>query len=245
MDPVTGAAIATAGANVVGSLLGASSSSKESKANRREARRQFNIQDDYNKNMTQYRVSDALKAGINPLAALGMSGSYSPTASSGGSSGASEHIANGFSALGKGISSMFEKRAHEESVGLSLENQQLQNEYLRAQINNMAQPAVPTGQVKPQIGDLYLPWKDKSGNVVWLLNPDAIADADITNIEAVKALASTPEQGVVEPAQSIIERLRTGVGSRESYYRRARNYVHDWLNSRANSTGKYWLYGRN
>lgn len=183
--------IISSGSSLVGSLLGAGSSSKEASKNRKEARRQFNIQDDYNKNMTQYRVADALKAGINPLSALGVSGSYSPTVSSGGSSGASEHIANGFNTLGKGISSLFEKKVSEESALLSLENQKLQNDYIRAQINNMNQPGVPiTGQGKPEAGDLYLPWRDRDGNIVWLLNPDAIADADLTNTEANRALGS-------------------------------------------------------
>lgn len=207
----------TAGAGIAGSLLGAGASSRESKANRREARRQFNIQDDYNKNMTQYRVSDALKAGINPLAALGMSGSYSPTASSGGSSGASEHIANAFNTLGKGISSLFDKKAHEESVVLSLENQKLQNDYIRAQINNMNQPGVPiSGQGKPQAGDLYLPWQDRDGNIIWLLNPDAIADADITNMEAIKAYAGNPANATEISGPNLFGKFWRDISSRRN-----------------------------
>lgn len=57
---------------------------------------------------------------------------------------------------------------------------------MRQRLATETQPGVP------KVGDLYLPWKDRNGNTVHLLNPDAIADADWSNLEAIKAYASNP-----------------------------------------------------
>lgn len=211
MDPITAAAAISAGSSLVGGLLGSSSSRKESSKNRREARRQFNIQDEYNKNRLQYTVKDAIKAGVNPVAAIGSgSGHYSPTVSAGGDSGAGNMIADSISSAGRSISDMILKRQARqdraialESANLDLESKRLENQILRQRLLTESQPGIvstngnapknnawriPMDYRLRDVGDLFLPWKDRSGKIHWFVNPDAISDADWSNIEAVRAL---------------------------------------------------------
>ena len=138
MDPITAAAAISGGSQLIGSFYGANVSAKESSKNRKEARRQFNIQDEYNKNRLQYTIKDAIKAGVNPVAAINSgSASYSPTVSAGGTSGAGEMIADGISKAGRSISDMILNRQARqdraialESANLDLESKRLQNDKL-------------------------------------------------------------------------------------------------------------------
>lgn len=108
------------------------------KAQEAQSASQFNAQMDYAKNQTQYRVRDALKAGINPLAALGQSANITPTAY--GSGAGTDRMIDSIGAIAggvsKGVSAFFEK-ANKESTELSLESQRLENEYKRAQIDHL------------------------------------------------------------------------------------------------------------
>lgn len=84
-------------------------------------------------NLTQIRTRDALKAGINPLAALGQSANITPSYSN------SEKSEKDFSSLGNGLAGLakFFSKSEKESTELSLESQRLDNEYKRAQINHL------------------------------------------------------------------------------------------------------------
>ena len=74
---------------LLGGLFGHKKQTDFNKKYFNESVRQFNIQDEYNKNRMQYTVQDAIKAGVNPVAAIGGSGgNYSPTISAGGASSA-------------------------------------------------------------------------------------------------------------------------------------------------------------
>lgn len=197
---------------LVGGISGLFGHKKQTDWNKKyfnESVRQFNVQDEYNKNRLQYTIKDAIKAGVNPVAAIGTgSGHYSPTISAGGGSGSE----SGFDTQGviNGISNFAaQKQAREdraialESANLDLESKRLQNDILRQQLLTERQPGIvstngnapknsawriPMDYRLRDVGDLYLPWKDRSGNVHWFLNPDAIADADWSNIEADRAL---------------------------------------------------------
>lgn len=215
MDPVTsyGAAAAIGGAaDIAGTVVGSASSRKESSRNRKEAIRQFNIMDDYNKNMTQYRVKDAIKAGVNPLAALGSSANYSPTISSGGTSGAGDNIARGFSSVGDRVQRAvndYYRDAQVESTELDLESKRLQNDLLKTKIETAVQPgfvdsdsAISIAEVaanpdtfdlssvgkKSPYPSLLKKWRLPGGKIVQLIDPDAIADTDFTNIEGDRAI---------------------------------------------------------
>ena len=178
-----------------------------------ESVRQFNVQDEYNKNQMQYRVKDAIKAGVNPLAALGGSGGhYSPTISAGGASGGDNEQSSNFGGFMSSMADMITARREQkqnraielESANLDLEGKRLQNDILRQKLlaDNQAGIVSTRGDMPKNsswripmdyrlrdAGDLYLPWKDKQGRIHWYINPDAIADADWSNIEADRAIA--------------------------------------------------------
>lgn len=259
MDPITAAALISTGGSLIGGLMGSSSSSKQASKDRAESRRQFNEQMDFNKNATQYRVQDALKAGINPLAALGVSSNVSPTVSTGGGSDAGYQKGNAITRAAEHLSKIF-NRQEKESRDLDLEAKRIRNRIAKEELNHLLQPGLvsngsvddspsnpknPDWQIpmKMSLRDaelLYLPWRTPDGRVVELLNPDAIADADITNMEAVRAYASD----IKTPVKGTRQALRDSVGSRQSIASRWNRSVNSWLNKRARSTGKYWLYGR-
>ena len=77
MDPIIGAGLLSLG----GSLFGASKASSSHKQSLAQAQQQFDSQMDQS---VQRRVTDAKKAGIHPLFALGASVGASPTLSAGG-----------------------------------------------------------------------------------------------------------------------------------------------------------------
>lgn len=115
---------------------------------------QMNLQWDMwkriNRNQMQYRVKDAEAAGLHPLAALGMSPAGGPSFSVfPQEKGPSTMEAIG--QMGQGISraaTAFQDREAREielmSAGLSIENQQLQNERLRSEIALMRTSQVPS-----------------------------------------------------------------------------------------------------
>lgn len=218
MDPVTataGAAAIAGGADIIGSLLGSGVSKGESRNNRREARRQFNIQDDWNKNRINYTVQDALRSGVNPLAALsGSSGSYSPTVHTGGSSGAGDMISQGISNAGsriqRAINSYYEIK-NRQSIELDLESKRLQNDLLKSKLDTATQPGfidpdsvvrISDVAINPELYSLDMigkqspypsllkKWRLPSGKVVQLLDADSIADTDFTNVEGNRAIIS-------------------------------------------------------
>lgn len=120
---------------------------------------QFNAMRHDNWNATQIRVQDALKAGINPLAALGVSSNVSPTMMS---TGANNGTSGGrFSNIAKAIGSFFNREAEQryESNELDLETKRIQNRILNEELNLMRQPGNPgvAPQEVPPVGtDEYL-----------------------------------------------------------------------------------------
>lgn len=208
--------------------------------------RQFNVMDDFNKNQVQYRVKDALAAGINPLAALGVSSNYSPTISGGGFSSGEE--SGGFNNFLTSMSNIFNKQ-EKESRDLDLEAKRIRNRIAKEELNHLLQPGIVTNgstdeslskpknpgwqiPMKMSLRDaepLYLPWRTQDGRIVELLNPDAIADADITNMEAVRAYASEPNV----PIKGTRDSLRYAVGARDSYFKRFKNKVRSYTDSRS------------
>lgn len=232
MDPATFTAAATAaGATLdfAGGLFGSSASKGESRNNRREARRQFDAQMDYQKNATQYRVQDAIKAGVNPLAALGTSGgTVSPTISAGYGDGGASQIANAFSSAGDRLSralSSIASKQQLESNDLDLEAKRLQIQILQGQLDHLNQPGVPQPVDDPitvaqvalnpdqySVSDIGQPqrasrllkkWVDPNGRLVEIIDPDAVPDAEIDNLEAWHAL------GLAYPAKFVNWRHRS------------------------------------
>lgn len=213
----TGGPIGAVVGGLLGGLGGLFGTKKKKDPNEKyfkESVRQFNVQDEYNKNRLQYTIKDAIKAGINPVAAIGAgSGHYSPTISVGGGSGSGSSSGFDVQGLMSGISNFVaRKQARQdraialESANLDLESKRLENEILRQKLLTETQPGIVSqGTSNPknrswripmdyrlrdiEPGQLFLPWEDLHGDVYWFINPDAISDADYTNIEADRALA--------------------------------------------------------
>ena len=134
---------------LIGDIAGAFVSHSDARSNRAESQRQFNEQMDYAKNQTQIRVADALKAGINPLAALGVSANVSPTFHAGGDSNAGAFL----SSAGKELNDMLSEKTKDdivydsESKELDLEAKRLQNRILQQQLD--AKTVTPGVDVEP------------------------------------------------------------------------------------------------
>lgn len=215
MAPEVIAAGIMAGSSLLGGGLSGSTSKKESRHNRHEARRQFNEQMDFAKNQTQYRVQDALKAGINPLAALGQSANVSPTFSAGYPSGAGDAIGNGIAragdAIGKGILDKADRKKAEkaaldkalddaaydsQSKELSLEEQRLRNRVLKQQLKGLTDR--PGVDVQPSmVGEklLFNPVYDVYGRPRLVINQDAL-ESDSDNPGYVSSILSTIATGI-------------------------------------------------
>lgn len=181
-----------AGIGLVGDLIGGNSSSHESQANRREARRQFNLQREDNLNATQIRVADALKAGINPLAALGVSQNVSPTVHAGGDSDVGSYA----SRAGDRLQRMIEKLTADKAVDdanydsqakeLDLEGKRLENRILQARLASLTpnSPGNPDNIVSsPRVLDgevmVFRPAYDLQGRPRLVINQDVLeGDAD-------------------------------------------------------------------
>ncbi len=196
---------------LVSGLFGTKKSTNWNRKYFNESVRQFNVQDEYNKNRLQYTIKDAIKAGVNPVAAINSgAGHYSPTISAGGGSGSES--GSGFDTQGfiNGINNFISAKQSRqdraialESANLDLESKRLENQILRQRLLTESQPGIvstngnapknnawriPMDYRLRDVGDLYLPWRDRHGNIHWFINPDAISDADWSNIEAVRAL---------------------------------------------------------
>lgn len=98
-------------------------------------------------NQVQYRVNDALKAGINPLFALGMSSGYQPNFQQVGGYSGMDGIGSSAGAIGQTagqLANAFMTRQEQKEVkNMNLQNMKLQNDYLQAQIDHLNSLAVP------------------------------------------------------------------------------------------------------
>lgn len=206
-----------------GGLLGMESDRAIAGQDRQEAQRQFNAQMDFQKNQTQYRVQDALKAGINPLAALGVSSNVSPTVSAGGSQ-PGHHMSKAMSALGNMIRSKF--GLEKESAELDNEAKRLRNEALRTELQHISQPGIPINggaQIVPGFRPadekyLFQPVYDFHGRPRLMVNQD-ITENDSDNPAYISALKSALFSGGVNWITGKITdpQLRRRIA--EDYYR--------------------------
>ncbi|WGL31341.1 DNA pilot protein [Dipodfec virus UOA04_Rod_962] len=150
-------------------------------------------------NQTQIRVRDALKAGINPLAALGISSGYQPTFGSAQTNSATDMVnmigstAGAIGGAARGIANWFTGKA-KEGTELNLEHQRLQNDYLRSQIqhlNSLAAPGVPSTPVPvhelphevgvdDEIINAMVRVRNRDGSISYYPSP---AMADILDVE--------------------------------------------------------------
>lgn len=148
MDPITGAAVAQG----AGSILGGISSFFGGGAKKPPTMRQQRMQQQaLDEQRPSWIVKGAKNAGIHPLTALG-SPVASPASFSFGGGGSEPSTADKLYNMGQGIQgavnayqSREEKQIMRSSQVLGVENQQLQNEFLRAQIQQMRPVGRPDG----------------------------------------------------------------------------------------------------
>lgn len=183
------AALISAGANLIGGLMGQSAQSKAADAQREMAERNIALQKEFAQSGIQWKVADAKAAGIHPLYALGANTtSFSPV-SVGSPSGSP--LGDAISRSGQDLSRAVAAGSNSitrAATALSLENQGLQNELLRSQIRKL------NAQVAPPIPTANDPWNipGQSGS--------GISFNDVTKPEALKYTPVMPDAPHAEPA---------------------------------------------
>lgn len=152
-------ALASAGANILGGILGRQHQDEQFERNAA-------LQREFAQSGIQWKVADAKKAGIHPLYAMGAP-SISPAVSVQG-----DPMGAALSSMGSDISRAALASSSQETrnsafnnqiASLTLERGQLQNELLRSQIMRMrvgqVGPPIPTGGESSQ-GDIPIPTPD-------------------------------------------------------------------------------------
>lgn len=87
MDPTLVSGLVGAGSNLLGSVLGFSASKSGQRTQEDINRQNLASAKEFAQNSIQWKVEDAKKAGIHPLAALGTQSAYAPSSYAGGDSG--------------------------------------------------------------------------------------------------------------------------------------------------------------
>lgn len=139
MDPFTAGALISGGSTLLGGYLGGQAQDKANAANREMNAENIKMQKEFAQSGVQWKVEDAKKAGIHPLAALGaQTHSFAPA-----SIGESPNTAMGDSIanMGQNIAQAYSAstskndRLINEAMRMEqLDNARLQNELLRSQI---------------------------------------------------------------------------------------------------------------
>lgn len=135
----------------VGSLLGAGiNAGIQADINKKN----YEMQKEFAQNSLQWKVEDAKKAGLHPLAAVGAQG-YTANPSFVGSN-FGEGLSKFGSALGGAINqdARDAKREAEEMKKLQLENMRLQNEQIKAQTDNIRKKSDVMSEVMPSVTKL-------------------------------------------------------------------------------------------
>lgn len=171
---------------LLGSGISAIAGMWEGAQNRKDAdaaaRRNLLAQYDFAQHGIQWKVQDAINAGINPLAALGAStSSFSNVAGDMPSSG----IGAAGRSIGDALRGAFDKEDEEERK-LDLQTKRLRNDYLQAQIDKLknpgAAPAINPSQLMPgqSEGEHVSPWSGSSSGAIKVkpfeLTPGAVID---------------------------------------------------------------------
>lgn len=123
--------------SIIGGIGGIAGSRADRKAQKEQFERNYNIQKEFAQNSIQWRVDDAKKAGLHPLAALGMAGgSYTPTSYNSNYAQSGAMLGDAVSGLGQVLDKNARKMSNLQLELLKgqVESQKLQNEGLKKTI---------------------------------------------------------------------------------------------------------------
>lgn len=226
---IAGAAVGAVG-DLVGGLIGSHRSKKNNDAQLAESRRQFNINTDES---IQRRVKDALKAGINPLAALGANVGSSPTIHAGGGSDDGSIWANTLSNIGNRFQRALEDKQADDmefdtqAKELSLEEQRLRNRILRQEIqaktNKPGEDMVLSMQGE---GTVFKPIYDLHGRPRLVVNQDFL-EGDSDNAGYSAALASALADGQIDKLSGRIISPQLRMMIDDYYYNTTGHHIHN------------------
>lgn len=222
--------------DVVGSVIGAVSAHKENKINNQLSQRQFDAQMD---ETIQRRVADSLKAGINPLFALGYTGGASPTIHAGGGSSASpaEYVSRGFSNLGRHLDdALLDKQADDmefdtQSKELDLESKRLHNRILRQELESkLSKPGQDEEPAPSMQGEelLFSPVYDIQGRPRLVINQNALeADSDNPGYmsSVISTIASGIKNGQIDPVSGEIRSSQMRMMLDDFYYQTTGHHI--------------------
>lgn len=162
----------SAGATLIGGLLGKSSADKANKSNIQQQR-------EFAQNSVQWRVADAQKAGVSPLVALGMSPmSFSP--STVGDTSLPSALSGMGQDIGRAVSSKVGPQGRYDAAiqALTLRRAELENDLLASQIAKINAPGNPPGiagvTAVPGQGDVPV-LEHPDGGKMLLVGPGASA----------------------------------------------------------------------
>lgn len=148
--------VAAAAAQAIGGLAGSLLDARQS---RKTARANIKYQKEFAQHGVSWRVADAKRAGLHPLAALGMQATgFNPVS-------APTNFADAGQDIGRAVASGFSREGRDSATGrlaqLGLERAELQNDYLRAQIRNINAVGSPPPRPAPsdpyQVGGSAIP----------------------------------------------------------------------------------------
>lgn len=192
MWPAIGAGISAIG-SLAGGLFNSSSAAAQSRKQEAQFDAQMKRQDDYFHNAVAYRVADAKRAGVHPLAALGAQISTPPSVSVGGVSdtGIGDGLSRAGQDIGRAVGSM--KREDEKLSAysdalraLTLEKTRAEIDLIRSNISRNL-PSVPAMPISTP--GLKERWLDGQGN-----SPLSVDVARLINSPLIKekAMERTP-----------------------------------------------------
>lgn len=183
-----------------------------------------------NENALQIRVNDGLKAGINPLAAIGASANYTPTMQT---NSATDLVNLGSGALNgmKGLTGLFKEKAKDdveyerEAQQLDLESKRLENRILKNKAEesslNLSQGSgkeVPA-EKPTRMGEraLFVPAYDLKGRPRLVANQDVI-EGDNDNAGYRAAILTAIANGDIDKKTGEIKNPETRKMLDDMYY---------------------------
>ena len=220
-----GAAAIIGGTALAGTAGGGILSHHEAKASRDQAQKQFEALREDDHNATQIRVADALKAGINPLAALGVSKNVSPTVHVGGGSDVGQMVAAGGREASRVLQQYLtdQMETESESAKLDLESKRLENRILDQRLKSMTNS--PETDEKPNMMGqemLFKPVYDLQGRPRLVINQNAM-EGDADNPGYVSSILATIGNGIkdgfIDPVSGEIKSDQMRIMLDDFYYK--------------------------